>query len=389
MDIICLSTTDWDEIWGSRQQIMSRLASDGHRILFVERQVSPEQILRAPDRYWKRKRSSIFTGQIRQIHENIWLSSPPLTPPGRYYFHFLNKVGQRNLAHDLAQPIAKLGFQHYILWLYPPQSAPLIPYLKPDLVVYHCIDYFPAGILGRKRTVLQQQEDQLLDNADCIFVNSRGLIEELKKRTHKNLILIPSAVDVDHFQQTDGIHVDLSTIPHPRVGFSGTLDARFDSTLVESIARSRPDWQIILLGDQRPGFKNSVILHSLSNIHFMGKKPYQELPFWFNGFDVLMIPYVQSERTFYISPLKFYEYLATGKPIITVPLPEIMDYQPHISLARSPVEFIHAIDSAIASSSPSDMEKRRQIAKMNTWRNRIDAMLSAIQDRLKQPNDQG
>jgi glycosyltransferase involved in cell wall biosynthesis len=317
------------------------------------------------------------------------LLSPPLAPPGRFYSHFLNRIGQRNLARNLAQPINSLGFQHYILWLYPPQSAPIIPYLKPNLVVYHCIDYFPAGQGGRKRTVIQQQEDQVLNNADCIFVNSRGLIEELKKRTHKTLTLIPSAVDVDHFQKTDEIHPDLSTIPHPRLGFSGTLDARFDSTLVESIARSRPDWQIILLGDQRPGFINSVSLHSLSNIHFMGKKPYQELPLWMNGFDVLIIPYVQSERTFYISPLKFYEYLATGKPIITVPLPEIMDYQPHISLASSPVEFINAIDSAIASLSLSDMEKRRQIAKMNSWRNRIDAMLSIIQDRLKQANDQG
>lgn len=389
MDIICLSTTDWDEIWGSRQQIMSRLAADGHRILFVERQVSPEQLLRAPERYWKRKRSSIFTGQIKKIQENIWLFSPPLTPPGRYYSHLLNRIGQRHLAHDLAQPIDTLGFQHYILWLYPPQSAPIIPYLKPDLVVYHCIDYFPAGILGRKRTVLQQQEDQLLDNANCIFVNSRGLIEKFKKRTNKTLILIPSAVDVDHFQQTDEIHPDLSLIPHPRLGFSGTLDARFDSILVESIARSRPDWQIILLGDQRPGFNNSVILHSLSNIHFMGKKPYQELPLWLNGFDVLIIPYVQSERTLFISPLKFYEYLATGKPIITVPLPEIMDYQPHIYLAGSPMDFIHAIESAIASISLSDMEKRRQIAKINSWRNRVDTMLSAIQDQLKQAHDQG
>jgi hypothetical protein len=130
MDILCLSTTDWDEIWGSRQQIMLKLAENGHRILFVERQVSPEQLLRAPG-IFKRKRYPIRHPQkFRQVKENIWLFTPPMVFPGRYYSHVLNRMGQRKIAQALCRPISNLGYEDYILWIYPPQSSPIINLLN-------------------------------------------------------------------------------------------------------------------------------------------------------------------------------------------------------------------------------------------------------------------
>jgi len=319
MDILCLSTTDWDEIWGSRQNIMSRLADYGHRILFVERQMGPEQILRAGSIHNQTRKYRLQTNKISQIKSNLWTFQPPIVPPGRYYSHILNRMGQNKISHSLALPIKSLEFNDYVLWVYPPHSSPIIPFLNPKMVVYHCIDRFTAGQRGRKRNIIQQQENVLLQKADCVFVNSKALMEEYQAKTTSPITLVPSAVDISHFQSTDAIHPDIAGIPRPRLGFSGSLDARIDCNLIEIIALSRPDWHIVLLGDQRPGFKKSNKLHKFPNIHFLGKKPYHELPIWMNGFDVFLMPYIQNERTQYISPLKFYEYLAVGKPIVTSP----------------------------------------------------------------------
>jgi len=382
VDILCLSTTDWDEIWGSRQQIMQRLADIGHRILFVERQVSPEQILRNPAILRRKKFSLTQIKNLEQIQENIWLFNPPLVPPGRYYSHTLNEFGQRKIAQSLTQPISILGFKDYILWIYPPQSSPIIPAIKPKMVVYHCIDRFNAGQRGRKRVIIQQQENQLLKSADCIFVNSKGLIGEFQKTTKIPISLVPSGVDVSHFQRTDAVHPELESIPHPRLGLSGTLDARVDSKLIEIIALSRPNWHLIVLGDQRRGFQNSSKLKSIQNIHFLGKKPFQELPLWLNGCDVFLIPYVLNERTFYISPLKFYEYLAIGKPIVTVPLPEISDFSSICRQAASPESFIQEIEAALTTNTCHDTNVRRQTAQLHSWESRITTILSVINQRL-------
>ncbi len=344
MDIVCLSTTDWDEIWGSRQQIMSGLAINDHRILFVERQVSLEQILRAPAILRRKIKTWSSRKGLKQIQENLWTFNPPLVPPGRYYSHALNNAGQRKIADSLTKPLSNLGFKEFVLWIYPPHSAPVIPHLPSKMVVYHCIDYFAAGQKGKKREIIRQQEYQLLSSVDQIFVNSKGLLTEFKKSTNRPIALLPSAVNATHFQKSETIHPDLDRIPHPRLGFSGTIDARVDSGLIEKIAITKPGWQIILLGDQRPGFRNSSKLHSIQNVHFLGKKAYSELPLWLNGFDVCLIPYVQDERTFYISPLKFYEYLAVGKPIVSVPMPELVDFNTLCSFARSPDAFINAIE---------------------------------------------
>ncbi len=111
MDIICLSTTDWDEIWGSRQQLMLRLHEMGHRILFVERQVGPEQLLRDPALRKRKYQAWKQAGKLIRVKDNLWLLNPPVVPPGRYYAHVLNLAGQKRIAKALTQPIKSLGFQ--------------------------------------------------------------------------------------------------------------------------------------------------------------------------------------------------------------------------------------------------------------------------------------
>ena len=149
-DILCISTTDWDEIWGSRQQIMTRLAAKGNRVLFVERQVGPEHLWFDPG-LRRRKLAAWHGPAFRKQAENLWLWQPPLMPPGRYYSLAVNALGQKRLAVHLRPVLESLDFSRPVLWMYPPHSAPLIGRFGERLAVYHCIDRFAAGQRGLKR----------------------------------------------------------------------------------------------------------------------------------------------------------------------------------------------------------------------------------------------
>ena len=376
-DILCFSTTDWDEIWGSRQQIMARLAAAGHRVLFVERQVGPEHLLRDPDLRF-RKLNVWRMPAVRALNKNLWLWQPPLLPPGRYYSMGFNRLGQSFLTARLHPVLDELAFKQPLLWLYPPHSAPLIGRFSESLVVYHCIERFVGGQRGRKRNVMQAQEADLLRYADRVFVHSEGLRRLYQPITHHPITLVPSAANVAHFQSTNAVHPDVSALPHPRLGVSGTLDARLDVSLLNTIACSHPDWHIILIGQVRPGRTDLAPLKILPNVHMLGPHRFADLPALLNGMDALLIPYLHNELTEYISPIKLYEYLAVGKPIISVDLPGVRPLQDWVSLAKDQPGFVQAIQRALDEDDPQIYLARRKAALEHTWEARIKLMWDVV-----------
>lgn len=381
--ILCFSTTDWDETWGSRQQLMLRLARRGHRVLFVERQVGPEQLLRDPA-LRLRKFTAWRTTRLRPVMENLWLYQPPLLPPGRYYSPLLNRLGQNTLAKQVQQLQKTLAFSAPILWLYPPQSAPLLGKFNEALSIYHCIENFAGDQRGVKRRVMQWEERQLLSQVDLVFVHARGLLERYQALTRRTITWAPSAADVVHFQSTTAIDPLVAALPHPRLGVSGTLDARIDIALLEQVAQEQPDWHLVLLGTLRSGRINLSRLLSLPNIHHLGYQPFERLPALLNGMDVLLIPYTLTEMTRFISPIKLYEYLAVGKPIVSTALPEVGDFKDHARIAETPQAFIQHIHAALTSDTPAQVAARRSLARQHSWDCRLEVMLEVIATVLKE-----
>ena len=202
MDILCFSTTDWDEIWGSRQQIMQRLAAAGNRVLFVERQVSIEHLLRDPVLF--RRKITRWRGlYYRQLSNNLWLWCPPLMLPGRYYSMHLNQLGQHQLVSRVRPVLSHLQFDSAQSYgLYPPHSAPLLGRFGESCSIYHCIDRFSGNQKGLKRSIIEKQEKLLLQNVDIVFTHADGLREKYAHLTQRPITLIPSAADVSHYQST-------------------------------------------------------------------------------------------------------------------------------------------------------------------------------------------
>ena len=377
MDIICISTTDWDEIWGSRQQIMSCLADEGHRILFIERQVGPEHLLR--DHSMRvRKLNAWKQSALRSPVKNIYLWQPPLLFPGRYYSTIFNRFGQSILFQRLKPILRQLNIQHPVLWLYPPHSAPLIGRFLEIISVYHCIERFIGGQSGIKRAVMEKQELALLKKVDLVFTHAEGLQRLYQPYTKRPIMILPSAADVQRFQSISSIHPDVQKIPQPRLGVVCTLDGRIDVDLLLGVATQQPDWHLVIIGPVRPGRINLDEFFSLPNVHYLGLRPFSDLPGYLNGIDVCLIPYVRNELTEYISPIKLFEYLAVGKPIVSVDLPEVKLLSQFILTAHNTPEFIIAVQNALAENSTTLQAARRKVAWEHTWETRAKQAWSEI-----------
>jgi glycosyltransferase involved in cell wall biosynthesis len=389
MDFLCISTTGWDEIWGSRQQIMLRLANLGHRVFFVERQIGFEHLLKHSI-YRKKGINLFWIQQPVKVQENLWRWQPPLVGPGRYYSYALNRIGQIRLAAQISSILRQLDFESPILWLYPPHSAPLIGKFKERLSVYHCIERFSGDQRGIKKQVMTEQENWLLSQADLVFVHSHGLHELYEGLTKNPIEVIPSAADVEHFQREVEIHPTMAIIPEPRLVVMGTLDSRIDFELLRNIASIRPDWHLVLIGQLKKPPQNALSFTRLPNVHYLGHQPFELLPSLLRGANVGLIPYRITEMTRYINPLKAYEYLAFGIPVISSQLPELNPLSEwirivtvnHLDHEMQAERFIVEIEAALLSETPQLMKERRQFARSFAWDMQVSHMLEVIWSRI-------
>jgi len=362
---------------------MLRLAQRGHKVLFIERQVGPEQLIR-DQALRTRKMNSWKSPRLRQLKENLWLWQPPLLPPGRYYNTFLNRLGQEFLAKQVQNLLETIGLSSPILWLYPPQSSPLLGRFNEILSLYHCIDNFSGNQRKFKRQIMQNEENDLLRRVDLVFTHSEGLLNRYQGITRRKISLVPSAADVAHFQSTTSVDPLLSNIPHPRLGVMGTFDARLDVSLLIEIFRSQNTWQLVLIGPLRLERIDLKNLLRLPNVNYLGPQPFEKLPALLNGIDIFLIPYVVDELTKYISPIKLYEYLAVGKPIVSTNLPEVSSLKEYVRFAQVAQDFAQQIHEGLISDTQAQWSARRSEARQHSWENRLNLMMRNISDTLKE-----
>ena len=184
----------------------------------------------------------------------------------------------------------------------------------------------------------------MLARADLVFTGGQSLYEA-KRGQHPRVFAFPSSVDAAHFARarraTDD-PADQAAIPHPRLGFFGVIDERMDLDLLAAIADARPDWHLVIIG---PVVKvDPASYRERANIHYLGKKDYQELPGYLAGWDVALLPFAINESTRFISPTKTPEYLAAGKPVVSTPIRDVV--RPYgmrglVHIAATADDFVH------------------------------------------------
>ncbi|MEW5871402.1 MAG: glycosyltransferase [Chloroflexota bacterium] len=384
-DILCFSSTDWEGTWGSRQQVMLRLARRGQRVLYIEQLAGLEHLLRYPE--LRQRKQRLHRQGLRLVADNLWAANPPILLPGRYYSAQANRLNTWLAARWAKKMVGQLGLQAPILWVYKPEHAGLVGVFGERLSVYHCIDEWTAGTQGRKRRLIASLEAQLLDRVNLVLANSPPTYEA-KRRRHPRVFRIPSGVDIALFAQAlePGlpVHPAITNLPRPRLGYSGAINERLDYAILEHLAGSHPEWSLVLVGEPYPS-PALRRLQTFPNVYFLGKFPPEQIPAVLKGMDACLIPYVNDERGYYRSPLKLYEYLAAGKPVASTPQPEVQEFAEqvpaeYIYLADTPAAFADGVAQALAQDNPDRARQRAQIAVQHSWERRVDQ----IQDILRQ-----
>ena len=384
-DILMLSSSDWDGRWGSRQQVARELAARGHRVLFVERMAGLEHLAKYPDlrqRRLRRYREGVIEREAR-----IWLLAPPPLLPGHYYADPIVRLNARLTRRPIARALQQLGFKRPLLWLFKPEHYPHLDFYDSRLSIYHCIDEFTVGTQGHKRRTIARLDETLSRRVDLLFANATPTYES-RRRLNPHTYQIMSAANVAHFGQVlaadTEVAPEIAHLQGPVLIYLGNLDERIDHTLLARLAEQRPGWQIVLIGQALWSGNISEQLRAFKNIHLLGKRPFDELPRFLKKGDLCMIPYVQGEETAFRSPLKLYEYLATGRPIISTPHIEVDRFRPLITIAAAEA-WPEAIDQMLNNSQADRdqmAEARLAAAAEHSWAGRVDTMLAAIADRL-------
>ena len=297
-DIVCISSLDWDAHWTSKQQIMHRLAKS-NRVLYVEEPVTMLAPFIVPAR-WRRWRAVVPS--LRQAEAGLWtLTPPPLLPFGNKR-PGVNRANQAIVARYVRWAMRRLSFAHdHILWTYLPTTAGLLDRLyraeageAPALVVYHCVDEHSAfrGYFMSPE-VVKAYDDELTRRADLVITTSENLRrsrEVFNPHTHT----VVNAADVELFNQALDpalpLPADLAAIPSPRLGVVGVHDNRLDIDALEALAQADPSWQIVLIGPLKPGQVDQARLRRLPSVHLFGGKAREELPAYFKGLSVALIP---------------------------------------------------------------------------------------------------
>ncbi|MCB0178132.1 MAG: glycosyltransferase [Anaerolineae bacterium] len=385
-DILCFSSTDWEGVWGSRQQVMLRFARRGYRVLYIERPVGLEHLLRYD--HFRRRKFRRWREGLRRVENNLHILSLPPLVPGRYYSTSINNINYRFVRRWLQRYTKKWGIDRPILWLYLPEHGPLVGQFNELLSVYHCIDEWTANTTGRKRATISALETELLGRVDLVLANSPPTYEN-KRRYNPQTYRIPSGVDVDFFTQAlnpaTAIHPALAHITSPIIGYSGHVNERLNYQVIEYLARQRPAWSFVFVGDTYPWTLDTPPLNrlrQLPNVYFLGKYPYAEMPALIKGMDVCLVPYVSDERGYYRSPLKLYEYLAAGKPVVSTTHPEVEEFGEVVSIASSPEAFLGCVEQALTDDNEQRQHQRVVLARQHSWDSRVDRMEEIIQPRL-------
>jgi glycosyltransferase involved in cell wall biosynthesis len=255
--------------------------------------------------------------------------------------------------------------------------------LGEALVVYYCIDDYaamPDVDAGR----IARLDENLTRDADQVFVASARLIES-KTKINPTARHSPHGVDVDLFRrasdQATPVAERARALPRPIIGFFGLIEAWIDLDLIHYLAVSRPNWTFLLVGRLAVPARG---LEQLPNVVFTGPQPYEELPKWARAFDAAIIPYHLNQQVLNANPLKLREYLATGKPVVSVPAPEVERFAQWVRIANGREEFLEQLEQALASDSPQAQANRMQAVSGMSWDARVEEVLTVVEMRLRE-----
>jgi glycosyltransferase involved in cell wall biosynthesis len=379
-DIVFLSTQDWNGLWTRKQRFAQMFARNGNRVLYIE---TPVHLLGLdvlpgdPTRFFR------FMKGTRRIEENLHVATLPILLPFFQMAHSINAANQVLVASMLKKWMRSLGFKNPILWFYTPFSEPLLRRIPHSASVYECVDEFRSAKGFVRADVVGAMEDTLLRNVDLTIVTQENLLPR-RAALCKRAYCVPNAADVDLFasvaKSSPAVPLELEKLPHPRIGFVGHIQYWIDFDLIRHLAVKHPEWSFAMIGPIGPLAKTGPV-KGLANVHFLGRQPQNAIPLFLNGIDVCLNPYFTGELANNCSPLKLYEYLAAGKPIVSSEMPEARKFAGMVSVGESYDGVLKECERIVAGlpEAPAVIEERIAHSQQHSWKKRFEAVNALVE----------
>jgi polysaccharide pyruvyl transferase WcaK-like protein/glycosyltransferase involved in cell wall biosynthesis len=362
-DVVCFSIIDWDFRWQRPQQIMSQFAEHGHRVFFI----SVSRFHRSGDRPYR----------IYALRKNVWEVQLVLPQDVQVY----TKVLAPELAERVVEALAALRDDSRIATgvsvVQVPSWAPAARRAREAFswpVVYDCMDEW-RNFPGMEEASLGEEE-RLVGEADVLVVSAERLRQKWSRRNGRT-VLARNAADFARFHEPPP-EDPLPDAQGPVVGYFGAIADWFDLDLMTRLARERPRYTFVLLGGV---FDVQVDeLQALPNVRLLGQQPYELMPAYLRRFDACLIPFKVSPVTAATDPVKFYEYISQGKPVVASEMPELAPYARLLYLARDGDDFIAKVDQALNEDDPELRRQRIALARENTWQERFGRIDEAVRE---------
>src|SRR5947209_11738582 len=374
-DIALLYAPPWDgPTRFSKHHLATYFAERGARVLYIEAPLTPLGL----------KRGRAFAAELaaarrpaRQVRDRLWVRRHfvPLPYHAASWLtsrRAANRVGQRLLAPTIRRDLIGLGMRAPILVAGLPHVVDLVPFLPRQALVYHCADDY-AHVRGFPET-LPETEADLCRWADLVITTSETLCRD-RRRWNPNTHWVPNGADVEHFAQHAPPAAELRDLARPVIGFVGGLSQWVDVQLLRELSLARPDWTFALVG---PVSIDLSPIRSLPNVKILGPRPYSDLPAYLSAMDVGLIPFQQDPVTYHADPIKAYEYLASGLPVVATDLPALRRLDHVVRLADSTRAFLDQIQAALVEGRDVRSDERRAEAGRHSWASgfeQVDALI--------------
>ncbi len=378
-DIVCMSTSNWHPFPTRKQQVMGRVKVG--RILYFDPPISRAAPFKDPQtagrlRQWK--------SEGEPVTDSVTVyATPPVWPMFNRYPE-INRHNQKKISRFVREMMTMHGFVDPVLWCYSPTSVDLVDHVPHSALVYDCVDRHSAygGMMNPK--VVDDMEKRLAEKANVVFATAQGLYDTLKQY-NDNTFLVPNGANFELFNRAAGDELPfpdgLFNIQNPIFGFVGMLQHCIDLDLLLYLADQRPDWSFVLIGKAHPGVDTAPLL-ARKNIHILGIVPHKELPAYLARFNVCLNMFRTGDLARDVSPLKFYEYLATGKPIVTTAQPEqVRAYADAVYIAENHQEFLEKASRALTEKSAWMKNQRISYGKAASWDVRVEEMTKILKDK--------
>lgn len=351
--IVCLSAEPWRTVPTRTQQLMIRLKDA--QVLFFE----------PPGRRWRQPG--------RQMRPGLTVFTLPPLPEVEPRHALLHRQRWRWLARPILRQMERHRFKEPLLWCTDPEQIHLLELLPHRGVVYDCDrDWFDLP---------PRWESDLALAADVVFAASPGLADHLSP-CNDNIALLPNGVNFPMFSRPSGdLPPELRDLRGPVLGWVGTIDAGLDLAPVAYAAEAHPEWTFVLLGRVR-GRPRLDRLADLGNVRLLGRRHPVEVPDYVARFDVCLDLRRQDRSRSDIIPRRIYEYLSTGKPIVTHLYPGQVEAFPDVIYgAHTPAEYCRLCQRALEEAPDWVSPRRRDYGAAAAWSNRsleVQRILDAI-----------